>query len=285
MEDHPALILGPMKLDSVAAHYGRGDLAERILAALAEAGLDGDQLSPSDLAPVDEFHIRGREATMELATMAQLQPGERVLDVGSGLGGPARHLAAEHGVSVLGVDLTPEYVEVARLLTDRVGLADRVRFREGDALELPFSEDSFDVVWTQHAAMNIPDRRALYRELRRVVKRGGRIAVYDVTAGTGGDVVFPVPWAQSSDISFLVTPDELRDLLAGSGFRILDWRDVTEPATDWFRARVTATQPSGTQTLGLHLLLGPVAREMFGNMIRNLQEGRIVMIQAVAAAE
>jgi SAM-dependent methyltransferase len=268
----------------VVEHYGRAGLADRILEALEQAGLGGD-LSPADLAPVDEFHVRGREATEELALLAGVAPGARILDVGSGLGGPARHLAAEFGVEVVGVDLTQEYCDVAALLTERVGLTDRVTFLQGDALDLPFADGTFDLVWTQHAAMNIPDRARLYRELRRVLRPTGRLAIYDVTAGPRGEVILPAPWAERPEISFLVTPEELGALLPASGFEVVEWRDVTEPAAEWFRARVAATQAGeAAPTLGIHLLLGPIAREMFGNMIRNLEEQRIVLIQAVARA-
>jgi SAM-dependent methyltransferase len=160
----------------------------------------------------------------------------------------------------------------------------RVTFVHGDALELPFEDDVFDVVWTQHVAMNIPDKPGLYSELRRVARPGGRLALYDVTAGSGGPVLFPVPWAGTQEISFLLSPEELRGHLESSGFEILEWRDVTEPAVAWFRERVAATEAGSPPPLGLHLLVGPQAHEIFGNMVRNLEEGRITLTQTVAAA-
>jgi len=266
----------------VASHYGRTGLEQRILDGLAAAGLDGKPLTPADLAPVDEFHIRGRLATTELALLAEIERGERVLDVGAGLGGPARHLAAEFGAEVVGADLTPEYCEVARLLTERAGLEDSVSFHLADALELPFDDGEFDVVWTQHAAMNIPDKERLYGELGRVLRQGGRLALYDVTAGPGGQVHFPVPWATGPELSFLATPDELRRLVEASGLEIVAWRDVSAPAADWFRERLAAVQGGSPPPLGLHLLLGADAPIMFGNMLRSLEEERIVLIQLVA---
>lgn len=273
-----------MDLGSVAAHYGRSDLVYTILAGLAEAGFEGRELTPSDLAPVDEFHVRGRQATAELAALAELVEGERVIDVGSGLGGPARHLAAEYGAEVVGVDLTPEYCQAAALLAERMGLAERVSFHCGDALDLPFGDGEYDLAWTQHAAMNIADKRRLYSEMRRVVRDGGRLALYDVAAGPGGDVRFPVPWARGPEISFLVSPDELREHIEDCQFRVLEWRDVSEPAAAWFRERLAAAEAGTPPPLGLHLVLGSDAPEMFANMLRNLEEERIVLVQTVAAA-
>ena len=161
----------------VEDHYTSGDLGAAILAALQGMGKDIDHLTPDDLAPVDEFHGGQRPATIRLAELLGLTGSERVLDVGSGLGGPSRFLAWRYGVRVSGVDLTAEFVRVAEMLTRRTGLVGQVDYRQGDALDLPFADASFDVVWSQNAAMNIADRDRLYREMRRVLKPGGRLAL------------------------------------------------------------------------------------------------------------
>src|SRR5512137_1662781 len=199
--------------ETIQKHYTRSDLGDVILAALENAGKDVNRLVPEDLEPIDQFHIRGRTATLELARAAGLDSAKYVLDVGSGVGGTSRCLAKQFGCRVTGIDLTEEYCRAAALLTAKTGLADLVDFRQGDATHLPFDEASFDVVWTEHVAMNIQDKPRLYREMYRVLKPGGLLAVYDVLAGPIGPVLFPVPWARTPDTSFLVRPDELRKLL------------------------------------------------------------------------
>jgi len=270
----------------VVAHYTRGDLARRILDRLSAAGKDLDALTLKDLAPVDEFHVRGRLATAELAELARIGAEESVLDVGCGIGGPSRFLAATRGCRVSGIDLTAEYCEVAAMLAARTGLAERVVYRQGDALALPFAEASFDVVWTQHVQMNIPDKPQFYGEMFRVLRPGGRLAFYDILEGPGGPVHFPVPWARTPDISSLIAPETLRALLQETGFAIAEWRDVTAPAVAWFqesRAKAAADAAGeGPPLIGLHILVGEAWRELAANMLRNVEEQRVVLVQAVA---
>ena len=267
---------------AVNAHYGSAARLETILAALRAAGKDIDALTIDDLAPFDQFHTGARASTLALAELARLASGLHVVDVGGGIGGPARVLAREHGCRVTVVDLTEEYCRVGAELTRRTGLADRVDFRHGDALALPFPAESFDVAWTQHSTMNVPDKAALYRELHRVVRPGGRYAFHEIAAGPAGlPPHFPVPWARDPSVSALATPEDLRRHLASAGFEEAVWRDVTPAALAWFRPRAAA--PSGpVAPLGLHLLLGPDAGTMLNNILRNLEEGRTVVVQGVA---
>jgi len=195
--------------DRVATHYGGGGLTERIASGLRRAGKTLDNLTIADLAPYDEFHFRGREATLELARQMNLDKASQVLDIGSGLGGPARTLAEEYGCYVTGIDLTQEFCDVATTLSDWLGLGKHTRFQQGDATLLPFPADRFDAAMTFHVTMNIPDKQKAYEEAWRVLKSGGIFAVYDVLQGEGGDVAFPVPWAEDRSLSHLVTPDDM----------------------------------------------------------------------------
>ncbi len=266
----------------VADHYTKQDLGEAILTGLKKAGKDPDNLKQEDLAPVDEFHIRGREATVELSKQLGLDASKHVLDVGSGVGGASRYLASVYGCRVTGVDLTEEYCRVAQMLADRIGLGMLVTYRQGNALDMLFDDTSFDVVWTQHTAMNIADKARLYAEIRRVLKPGGLLAIFDVVAGAGGPLIFPVPWAREPSISFLATPDELRELLKQTGFQVVSWRDTTEEGRNWFREVAEKMQKlGGAPPLGFHILLGPDFKTMASNQLRNLNENRIGLIETI----
>jgi len=269
-------------LQTVERHYGRGDILGTILTALRGRGHDRTPVAPADIAPVDEFHMRGREATIELARRARLEPGLRVLDVGCGLGGSARFLSAEHRCKVVGIDLTHEYVEAARALAELVGLDGAVKFQQANALDLPFHDASFDVAWTEHIQMNIADKNAFYAEIARVLAPGGRLVFHDIFQGPGGAPHFPVPWAETPDFSFLATPDAIRGTLRAVGFEITDWEDTTPVSYEYFSAAAEKLKTAGPPPIGIHLLMGPTAGAKFENVVRNLAEGRTVVFQAVA---
>ena len=266
--------------EAIIAHYAPRALVKGVLEALQAAGKDLDALTPDDLAPLDEFHSRGRKATQELAERAALRTGERVLDIGCGIGGPARFLAARFGCQVTGVDLTPEYCRLATLLAVRTGLADRVQFRVADAVALPFEDRSFDVGWMQHCSMNVPDKQRLFAEVGRVLRPGGRLVVYEVVAGSGGEVVMPVPWAHEASTSFLAPAAGLRRTIEDREFRVRDWEDATGEALEWFQ-KIVERMRTAPPVLGIHLLLGPDMLTMSTNMMRNLEEGRIEIVKAI----
>lgn len=269
-------------LRAIDEHYGRHDVAAAILAAVQAAGKDPAALTADDLAAVDQFHTRGRDATLELAHLAGVTPTMRVLDVGGGLGGAARTLAHRFGCHVTVLDLTEEYCRAGVVLTARLGLADRVSFRHGDAVALPFADASFDLAWSQHSAMNVEDKARLYREIHRVLRPGGRLALHEIMAGPEAPVRFPVPWARTPATSFLRPAASIRALLGDQGFREVTWSDVSAPSLEWFRQRLAAGARAGTPpALGLHLLLGSDFSRMFGNLVRNLAEDRISVIAAV----
>ena len=267
----------PSNLESsVAAHYGKGGLAAAILDGIAAAGLDLEALTIEDLAPVDEFHTAGRLATLRALAMTGLEAGMHVLDAGCGIGGTARCLAAEHGCRVTGIDLTPEYVEVARMLTDRLGLSDACSFDVGSAVDLPYAGQSFDAAVSFHVAMNIEDRQAFYGELARVLRPGGQLCIFDVMDGPTDGMLYPVPWAETEVTSFLKSPDETGALLTDAGFAVTEVASQRDMASEFFRAVFAkAAEADGPPPLGLHLLTGPNGPEKFGNYVQALDAHQI----------
>jgi len=274
-----------MNLESdVAGHYAHGALALAIRQALVAAGKDPERLTPADLAPIDEFHLGGGEATAALFAQLGLQAGMRWLDIGSGLGGAARHLAATYGCIVSGIDLTPEYVEVAGDLARRVGLQSRVDFRQGSALALPFPEASFDGASLLHVGMNIPDKPALCAGVRRVLRPGGIFAIYDVMRLADGDLAFPLPWAADPSTSFVATSAEYRTALAAAGFTIQAEHNRAAFALESLRALQARVAAEGRPALGLHILMGENARQKTGNLVQNLERGLVAPMEIIARA-
>lgn len=266
----------------VQEHYGVRDLTERVAQALEDAGLTGDSLKWSDLAQLDQFHVRGLAATAELAEGLHLEADKTLLDVGCGLGGPARYLAATRGCHVTGLDLSHPFIAVAQMLAQRTGLADRTTFVQGNALAMPFPDDSFDCAWTQHVAMNIADRAGLYGSIRRILKPGGRLAIYDVLTGNGEPLLFPVPWASVPEISFLQTPDAMREALAQAGFMELSWTDTTEAGLAALPVQQAALQASANSgSLSLATVMGSEFATMAANLAQNMKAGRVRLIQTI----
>ncbi|HEY9026747.1 MAG TPA: class I SAM-dependent methyltransferase [Burkholderiaceae bacterium] len=261
-------------------HYRATGLADRLRTALLAFGPEHERLTPAQLAPLDQFHTRGAAATQDLARLAGIAAADLVLDLGSGVGGPARLLAATCGCDVVGIDLSAEFTEAARYLAERTGQSGRVRFETGDAHALAQPDARFDVVVLQHVAMNIADRATLYREIRRVLKDAGRFATYDIVAG-GGAPHYPAPWARTADASFLLPAADTRERIEAAGFRARAWQDDTDVAAAWF-AQIAASGPPPAPNLGV--VLGPDFPLLTGNLARSLREGRVRVVSGVFEA-
>jgi SAM-dependent methyltransferase len=267
---------------SINKQYGHKKLNEVILDAFVNEGFDIDALTLVDLSRFDQLHSGGREATRVLANLAGLKPGMKVLDIGSGLGGPARTLAADFGCEVTGLDITEAFVMAAQMLTERVGLSDRVSFRVGNALDLDFEDGTFDAVWTQNAIMNIKDKKQVFREVHRVLRSDGILALEALMTGSKEEQLFPVFWADSPAVSFLSPSDSFRQMMTGIGFSELAWNDVTQYSIERGR-RQQAASAGAAPAIGLHLFYSDVPRRA-ENMLQGWENGTYVDIYAVYTA-
>jgi ubiquinone/menaquinone biosynthesis C-methylase UbiE len=267
--------------DAVNAVYGRPALATRLFEALERAGVDPDRLTLDALSAIDELHLGGREHTLQLGHLAQVTQGIHVIDVGCGIGGPARALAHCYGCKVTGVDLTSEYCSVGRILTERTGLEHRVKIHHANALDLPFEEGTFDLAWMQHTALNIPDKAQLFSEIARVLRPRGKIALYEILAGPEPAVHLPVPWTHDATLNFLVTEDELRRHLDSAGFVSEMWEDVTEECAVQVSRVLERVTGRGLPPLNPSVLLGPEYPLMVMNLSRNFDEDRLRVLQAI----
>lgn len=263
--------------EQIASHYTAANVLDRIDEQLRKQGINPEHPTLEALAPFDNLHSRGPGATIDQIALAGFPAGARVLDVGGGLGGPARALASRADVQVTVLDLTPAFVEQGRILTERLGMSDRVSFELGDGTKMPFADGSFDGVWTQHSTMNIAGKEALYAEIHRVLIPGGRLAMHEVIEGNGEPVDFPLPWAVTPASSDLRNADAMRALIAAAGFRELFWEDESEKVGAFLMSAPAAdlATPPGAA------VLGQAFQERFENFGSNLAAGKIVVIRAL----
>jgi SAM-dependent methyltransferase len=267
---------------AVTRHYGSAGIAARVIGALHEASGPEAPVTPESLAPFDHFHGRGLAATQEIAAQLAPRPGGRLLDIGSGIGGPARWIAASFGIEVTGVDVTPEFCAAAEELNAVTGLAGRVRILQGSALALPVPDAAFDAAYSQNVIMNIADKPLFYREAFRALRPGGRLALSNLCAGPAGEPYFPVPWATTHDNSFLETPDSMRAGLAAAGFEVVDFRDVTSELLEAQRRIRDRREKSNMPRIAVEVIMGERAPEMQRNSIRTIEDGRCIAIEALA---
>ena len=268
--------------DRVARHYAQADLERMILDALTAAGKDLTRLTPDDLSPVDEFHIGGREATVAFAEQAGFYAGQHLLDVGCGIGGPSRYFAVECGCRVTGIDLTEDYVRTAEALSRRVGLDKIVSYRRASAVALPFADALFDGAYMIHVGMNVADKATLFASVHRVLKQASTFAIFDVMRMGEGELRYPVPWAPTSETSFLASAATYRRGLEAAGFEIVKQRDRSGFAGRSFaesRARTAAA--GGPPPLGTHILMKDDVATKLANLVANLENGMIAPTEII----
>ena len=267
---------------AISEHYGISGILDSILKGLESSGKKLDSLKPEDLAPIDEFHTRGKDSTIEIANLAQLEPHHNVLDVGCGLGGSARYIAEKYGCNVIGIDLTEQYIDVADKLTEMVKMSDKVSFKQASALDIPFESDRFDVIWTEHTQMNIANKEGFYGELSRVLKPKGRLVFHDIF-GTDNPAHYPTPWAEYDSLSSLCTQEEARNAVEKSNLTIEQWIDKSRESLEFFKSMTKKIETSGPPPLGFHLLMGSTAKTKLLNQVQNLEENRVSIIQGTAS--
>lgn len=266
---------------AVARHYGKAGLLARIDAGLNAMGVDLDHLTIDDLAPVDEFHVGGRKATDHALDALAPRTGQRILDVGCGIGGTARYMAVESGCRVAGIDLTPEFIAVARTLSARLGLSEMLAFEIASALAMPFEDAAFDAATSFHVAMNIAERDRLYGEIARVMRPGATLCIYDVMKTGPGEILYLVPWAETAATSHVTSPEEMQALLGEAGFEIGEIENQRDFALQFFRRRLGAVGDA-PPPLGLHLVMGDNWKHKFKNTLGNIEAGRIAPVLMIA---
>jgi ubiquinone/menaquinone biosynthesis C-methylase UbiE len=265
----------------ITDYYGEGNLAERITHALQSQGKSIEEVAPEDLSFFDEFHIGGKHTTVLLAKDVGIEPGSRVLDVGCGVGGPARTLAKQFNCRVMGLDVTEEYCATGRWLSNKVGLGEAISFLRASALEIPIEDDSFDLIWMQHVTMNLEDKERLFEEAFRVLKPGGKLGLHEVLAGPVFPVYYPLGWAPDESVSFLLEPRAFKEPILSSGFVARSWLDVTEEFLRIVGKSKGQSQKPSKPPPGLAVLVPKDALSKARNTIQNLLEKRIVVVRAV----
>jgi SAM-dependent methyltransferase len=277
----------PMVTDQdISVHYERGDLLTVIEAGLEALGKSADTATIEELGLVDEFHIGGRAATAAMAERLDVSADARVLDIGCGIGGTARFMASRFGCRVTGVDLTPEYVATAAILSKWTGLADRLSFHETSALDMPFGDATFDRATVLHVGMNIADKAALFAEISRVLVPGGRLGVYDIVRIGDGEYAYPMPWAGDRSTSFVASPGTYRDALAAAGFSIVEEHDHASFAIEFFAAiRDRSAAAGGPPPLGLHVIMGSDAPQKIANMVEAVTSDILAPLELICAKD
>ncbi len=265
---------------NIENHYRKEGLYEDIIKRLKEQGIDLNNVKRSDIAGVDEFHVRGAAVSRELANSIDLK-GATVLDVGCGLGGPCRMLADEYNCQTTGIDLSKEYIRTANKLSQLVNLNRKTNFIQGDATSLPFDDNTFDVVWTQHVQMNISDKKKFYSEINRVLKVGGHFLFYDILKKGNEEVSYPMPWAGNANLSFLFKAEEMDDFLRELGLTKEQATNQTQAGIEFFETLIAKLKEFGPPKMGLNVLMGETTKPKLMNLMTHLKSGKLELKSGV----
>ena len=260
----------------IEEHYYRSNLYETITGQLKKMDIDLRHVKRKDLSAADEFHVRGAEVSRELAESIEIK-NRKLLDIGCGVGGPCRMLADEFNCDVTGIDISAEFIRTATKLSELTGFSDRTKFICGNATDLPFGKNTFDIVWTQHVQMNIRDKVKFYSEINRVLSGNGIFIYYDIFKKGNKKIDYPVPWANGPDISFLAKTTEVEGILGNLGFKKRQTTDQTKSGIIFFEKLIGRTGKPGPPKLGLHLLMGKSTKRKINNLLNGLKEGKIIL--------
>ncbi|MGM0644096.1 MAG: SAM-dependent methyltransferase [Thermodesulfobacteriota bacterium] len=266
-----------------SGEYDGGGLESRIMNALESAGKDPFHLELKDLSVIDQLHTGGHLATLEMAKKAGIEPGMKILDAGCGIGGSSRLLAEEFGCRVLGIDLVEEFVSCAGFLTRSTGLAGQARFETGSIEDIPCESGRFDAVLCQHTLMNIENKQKVFAEFKRVLKDSGLLILHEIVQEKETPLALPVPWADTPDISFLVSSGRLRELLDKAGFQPLILEACREQAESWWQrvSRASVKASANPSPLGPRVIFREKGPYFGDNMLENVRNRSLSVIQGV----
>jgi SAM-dependent methyltransferase len=263
----------------IAEHWATGDVYALIISALQASSKPLDSLTVDDLAPIDHFHARGFPATVELGDCLPVEPGDHILDIGCGLGGPARYFAQRFDCRVSGIDITEPFVEAGKKLTALLGLSDKVSIEHGDGHRLAYADGVFDGAYSQHVTMNVADRPGFFAEAWRVLRPGGFFALTEHGLGPVGSPHHPVPWSEDGSGAWLATPEQTAELLAGAGFVDIEAEDTGRKYLVAYRNVIALAERGELPPFGVHLLMGETAPQKIRNAARNIEEARTHPVQ------